>query len=60
MEDGKFMEFIYFSLFTTSMNFPDQLVTDKSKPVLKSRCSLFGNGSMMIVIFEYIVEECFS
>ena len=35
MELGKFMEFIYFSLFTISVNFPDQLVTDTSEPVLK-------------------------
>ena len=37
MDDGKFMEFIYFSSFMISVNFPDQLVTDMSKPVLKSR-----------------------
>ena len=35
MEFGNFLEFIYFSSFTLSMNFPDQLVTDKSEPVLK-------------------------
>ena len=29
------MDFIYFSLFTLSVNFPDQLVTDMSEPVLK-------------------------
>ena len=36
MEDGKFLEFIYFSSFMISMNFPDQLVTNMSEPVLKS------------------------
>ena len=35
MEFGKFMEFIYFSLFTLSVNFLDQLVTDMSEPILK-------------------------
>ena len=35
MEFGKFLDFIYFSLFTLSVNFPDRLVTDMSKPVLK-------------------------
>ena len=35
MEFGKFLEFIYFSSFTFSVNFPDQLVTDISEPVLK-------------------------
>ena len=35
MEFGKFLEFIYFSSFTLSENFPDQLVTDMSEPVLK-------------------------
>ena len=42
MDDGKFLEFIYFSLFMISVNFPDQLVTDTSEPVLKSE--LNGNG----------------
>ena len=36
MDDGKFMEFIYFSSFMILVNFPDQLVTDMSEPVLKS------------------------
>ena len=36
MNDGKFLEFISFSLFMISMNFPDQLVNDMSEPVLKS------------------------
>ena len=36
MEFGKFMDFIYLSSFTLSVNFPDQLVTDMSEPVLKS------------------------
>ena len=35
MEFGKFLDFINFSLFILSMNFPDQLVTDMSEPVLK-------------------------
>ena len=35
MEFGKFMKSIYFSSFTLSMNFPDQLVIDMSKPFLK-------------------------
>ena len=30
------MEFIYFSSFMISVNFPDQIVIDKSEPVLKS------------------------
>ena len=32
---GKFMDFIYFSSFTLSVNFLDQLVIDMSEPVLK-------------------------
>ena len=36
MNDGKFIEFISFSLFMILVNFPDQLVTDMSEPVLKS------------------------
>ena len=36
MEDGRFLEFIYFSLFMISVNFSDQLVTDMSELVLKS------------------------
>ena len=36
MDDGKFMEFIYFSLFMISVNFPDHLVTDMNELVLKS------------------------
>ena len=35
MDFGKFLEFIYFSSFTISMNFPDQLVTNMCEPVLK-------------------------
>ena len=35
IEFGKFIEFIYFSSFTISVNFPDQLVTDMSELVLK-------------------------
>ena len=35
MDFGKFMEFIFFSPFTISVNFPDQLVTDMCEPVLK-------------------------
>ena len=35
MEFGDFLEFIYLSSFTLSLNFPDQLVTDASEPVLK-------------------------
>ena len=35
MEFGTFMEFIYINSFTLSVNFPDQLVTDMSEPVLK-------------------------
>ena len=31
-----FLEFIYFSSFMIGVNFSDQLVTDMSKPVLKS------------------------
>ena len=36
MEDGKFLEFIYFSSFMISVNFLNQLVTNMSEPVLKS------------------------
>ena len=36
MEDEKFLEFIHFSSFMISVNFPDQLVTDMSEPVLKN------------------------
>ena len=50
------MEFIYFSSFTISVNFSDQLVTDMNEPVLKSQ-ALSRNGSMMIVIFLHKVEE---
>ena len=35
MEFENFMDFIYFNSFTLSVNFPDQLVTDMSEPVLK-------------------------
>ena len=35
IEFGKFLEFIYFSLFTLLVNILDQLVTDMSEPVLK-------------------------
>ena len=35
MEFGNFLEFVYFSSFTLSVNFPDQLITDMSEPVLK-------------------------
>ena len=35
MEFENFLEFIYFSSFTLSVNFPDQLVSDMSEPVLK-------------------------
>ena len=37
MDDGKFMEFIYFNSFMISVNFPDQLVTDMNEVILKSR-----------------------
>ena len=36
MEFEKVMDFIYFSLFTLLVNFPDKLVADMSEPVLKS------------------------
>ena len=55
MEFGKFLDFIYFSSFTLSVNFPDQLVIDMSEPVLKGLAPS-GNGSMMIVIFLHKVE----
>ena len=35
MDFRKFMELIYFSLFTISMNFLHQLVTNICEPVLK-------------------------
>ena len=35
MEFGKFMDLIYFSSFTLSVNFPDYIVTDMSELVLK-------------------------
>ena len=54
MDAGKFMEFIYFNSFMISMNFLDQLVTDKSKSVLKWYCLL------MIVILLHKVEESFN
>ena len=53
------MEFIYFNSFTVSVNFPNQLVTSMSEPVLKGRAPS-GNGSMMSVIFLHKVEECHS
>ena len=59
MEFGKFLNFIYLSSFTLSADFPYQLVTDMSEPVLKSRVPS-GNGSMMMVIFLHKMEECFS
>ena len=59
MEFGKFLNFIYLSSFTLSVSFPDQLVTDMSEPVLKSRAPS-GNGSMMMVIFLHKMEEHFS
>ena len=36
MEFGKFLDFIYFSSLTLSVNFPDQLVTDMSEAILKA------------------------
>ena len=51
MDVGRILEFIYFSLFIISMNFPDQFVTDMSKPVLRKRAH--WNGSLMIVILLY-------
>ena len=36
MEFAKFMDFIFFNSFTLLVNFPDQLITDMSEPVLKS------------------------
>ena len=59
MEFGKFIDLIYLSSFKLSVNFPDQLVTDTSEPVLKSRAPS-GNGSMMIVVFLHKLEERFS
>ena len=56
MEFGNFLDFIYFSSFTLSVNFPDRLVIDMSEPVLKSLAPS-GNGSMMIVIFLNKMEE---
>ena len=50
------MEFIYFSSFTISVNFPYQLVTNMCEPVLKY-CAPSGNGSLVIVIFLHKVEE---
>ena len=35
MEFGKMLDLIYFNSFTHSVNFPDQLVTNMSEPVLK-------------------------
>ena len=35
MEFGKFMDLIYFSLFTLSVNFPNHLVIEMSEPILK-------------------------
>ena len=54
MDAGRFLEFIYLSLFMISVNFPDQLVTDMSKPIL--RVELTGNGSLMIVILLHKEE----
>ena len=34
MEFGKFLDFIYISSFTLSVNFPNKLVIDMSEPVL--------------------------
>ena len=58
MDAGRFLEFIYFSLFIISVKFPDRLVADMSKPVLK--VELTGNGSLMIVILLHKVEESFN
>ena len=59
MEFGNFLDLIYLSSFTLSVNFPDQLITDMSEPVLKSRAPS-ENGSMMMVIFLHKMEEHFS
>ena len=56
MDFRNFLEFIYFSLFTISVNFLDQLVTDICEPVLKDLAPS-GNGSMVFVIFLHKVEE---
>ena len=50
------MEFIYFSLFTISVNFLDQLVIDLCEPVLKDLAPS-RNESMMVIIFLHKVEE---
>ena len=48
------MEFIYFSSFMISVNFPDQLVNDISEPVLKKRKNPFINFERLekIVVVE--------
>ena len=58
MNAGRFLEFIYFSSFMISVNFPDQLVTDMSELVLK--VELTGNGSLIIVILLHKEEENFN
>ena len=55
----EFLEFIYFSSFTISVNFFDQLVINICEPALKGGTPS-GNGSMMIVIFLHKVEESLS
>ena len=55
----KILEFIYFSSFTITLNFPYQLVTDMCEPVLKYLASS-RNGLMVIVIFLHKVEESLS
>ena len=52
-------EFIHFSLFAISVNFPNLLVTGICVPILKDQ-ALAGNGSMLIVIFLRKLEKCHS
>ena len=50
------MEFIYFSSFKISLNFPYQLVTNMCELVLEDLAP-FGNGSMVIVIFPHKLKN---
>ena len=50
MEFGNFMKFIYFSLLSILVNFPDQLVNVVCNPVLKEWASS-RNGLVLVIIF---------
>ena len=50
------MEFIYFSSFTISMNFPYQLISAMCEPVLEKKKTSFGRLSSLS---ELVDSDCY-